>query len=239
MTRKVNVVIAWLLLLLVAACASVPKVAFKPETKQSIKRIAIVETAEPINYFMDPGPSPGGSALYMFGALGGAILGGIESNRYETATARFNAAVAPFKPNLSIILLDQLEAGLKAKGYEVIRVPAQPKTADGKRYDFSKLEGQHDAVLVTILGAGYSVESGVVVPRVSVAASLYSRVDSEKLFSDDYVYGSRKFSTLIPVESDPKFTLPTMEAVYSNVGIAVDGLKTGTRKLTERLLTDL
>lgn len=241
MHTKIRAVRSLCLLALTAtlvACASAPKVAFKPELKQSIKKVALVETPEPRQYFMNPGQAPGGAALYMFGALGGAILGSIEANRFETASTRFNAAVAPLKPELSATMLSRLEKSLAAKGYEVVRIPTIPNMADGKEPDFSKIEGTFDAVLITTLGGGYSVESGAAVPNVRVVATLHSRSGTDKLFSDGYIYGTQKVGQFVEVLPDPRFTIKSIDAVYDNLGIAVDGLRTGADKLAERVAAD-
>lgn len=225
-------------LALLAACANHPKIALRPEVKQSVKRVAIVEIAEPA-YQMAPGAAPGGAVLYMFGAIGGAILGGIEASRHESATARFTAAVEPLKPALGATMLEQLDAGLRAKGYETLRIPAPPKTADGKGYDFAKVEGGHDAFLVTTLLAGYAVESGAVVPRVSARVVLHPGKGVEPVFSDTYLYASRRFGELVFVEADAQFSFPSLDAVYTDPSAPVAGLRAGTSKLAERIVADL
>lgn len=225
--------------MLMVACANAPKVALKPEVKQSIRRVAIVDVPEPTSYSMHPGAAPGGAALYLFGALGGAILGGIEVSRQESATATFTAAVKPLEPKLSSIVLARIEKGLAEKGYEAVRVPAPPKTPDGTSYDLSKIEGAHDAVLVTKLVAGYAVDAGAVVPQIGLYASLHPRQGGDTLFSDAYSYGTRKFGQMVFVESDPKYTLQSLTAVYQNTEVAVEGLRTGAGKVADRFVADL
>lgn len=239
MKRQIQRVACAMLIAFLVACSTAPKVTLRPEVKQSVKRIAIVDIPEPTTYFMHPGAVPGGAALYAFGAIGGAILGGIEASRQEAASARFTSAVSPLKPALSTVMLERLESGLKEKGYDVVRIPEPSKTADGKAYDFARIEGNFDAILVASLGAGYTAESGAVVPRVRVGATLHARSGIEKLFSDTYIYSSMKIGELTRVEPDPKFTMSSIDAMYQNVGMAVEGLRTGTGKLAERILVDL
>lgn len=239
MKRTVRAILATSLCMLLAACANAPKVALKPEVKQNIRRVAVVEVPEPTSYYMNPGAAPGGAALYLFGALGGAILGGIEASRQESATATFTSAVKPLEPKLSSIVLARIEQGLAAKGYETVRVPEPPKTPDGKSYDLSKIEAAHDAILVTTLSAGYAVDSGAVVPRIGLSASLHPRQGGDKLFSDAYLYGTKKLGQMVFVESDPKYTLQSLEAVYQNTEVAVEGLRTGAGKVAERFVADL
>lgn len=239
LNRSINFIFASLLCTLLVACAGAPKVEYKPEAKQGIRRVAIVDIPEPTSYYMDPGAAPGGAALYVFGALGGAILGGIESSRQESASAKFTAALRPLNPGLRPIVLAQIEQGLNAKGYETIRVPAPPKTLDGKGHDFSKIKVEHDAILVTTLFAGYAVDSKSVSPRISLSASLHRRQGGDMIFSDAYLYGTKKFGEMILLDSDPKFTLPSLDAVYKNTEVVLEGLRVGTGKVAERLVADL
>lgn len=227
------------LLALLTACAAPQKLALDTQKRQSIKHVALVQIPEPTTYGMDPGAMPGGAALYVFGALGGAILGGIEASRHEAATKQFMSTLEPTPPALGKLMADQLEAGLLAKGYTVTRVAMPPKMPDGKEYDFSKLGVEHDVVLLTELGAGYAVEGKTVGPRVRLVASLHARGSKEKLFSDGYVYGNAKWGEMVWIERDPRFALPSMEAVYGSPAIAVEGMREGARKLTERLVADL
>ena len=221
------------------SCATSPKIALRPEAKQSIKRIALVETQEPAQYLMNPGQLPGGQALYVFGAIGGAILGGIEASRTEAATARFTAAVAPLNPDLSGILTAQLETALRAKGYDVVRVASPPIAPDGKGVDLAKIEGRFDAILSATLLAGYSADSVSLRPRITVSILLLSNPGTQKLFAETYIYASRTFGKWIHISPDPKHSIGSIEAVYNDLDIAVDGLRTGTTKIVERAVTDL
>jgi len=188
---------------------------------------------------MNPGQLPGGSALYMFGALGGAILGGIEGNRFDSATQKFTNAVAPFHPNINSALLTQIEVGLKQKGYEVTLVSPPPKTPDGKSYDLTKINGTFDAVLVTLLRGGYGVESGSISPQLSASVSLIGQANNKTFFSETYVYSMRKFGQSVQIVPESKFVLGNEDMLYSNIQVAVDGMKEGATKIAERIAVDL
>lgn len=231
--------LATLLISALIGCSSAPKLAVRTDVKQSVKLIALAEVPEPTSYAMNPGQAPGGAALYMFGALGGAILGGIEANRQESATNRFTSAVSPLKPGLSVLMLERLETGLRDKGFSVVRVAAPPRTADGKGYDFSAITAEVDAILITTLQAGYAVESGSVAPSIVVGTALHAKSSGQTLFADRYIYATAKSGEMVLVQSDTKYTLPSLDAVYQNVDTVVEGLRTGAGKLAESILADL
>lgn len=238
MNKLVRNAIIVLLVGILSACASQPKVALKPETKQNIKRIALMSTHEPARYMFHPGALPGGSTLYMFGALGGAILGGIEANRFETATNKFTAAVTPLNPDLSNTLLGELESKLREKGYEITRISELPKGADGKTYNFAQIDGTYDAILIPTLNGGYSVGASAVAPRMSVSVQMTSADGSRQLFADTYSYGA-DLTGKTEVTSDPKFAVQSVDAVYENIGLAVEGLRFGAVRLADRVVADL
>lgn len=239
MNRFIRLVFVAILTALLASCAGVPKLPLRAEAKQSIKRIALVETPEPKSYSMNPGSAPGGAALYAFGAIGGAILGGIEASRAEAAATRFTEAVAPLKPALADTMLAQLEKGLIAKGYQVTRVPMPPKTEDGKELDVTKIEGEFDAALFVSFAGGYSAASSDVVPNIFAVASLYSRNGNEKLFNDRYLYGRNRFVKFTLIEPESKFSLASVDVMYGNISVAVDGMRSAVTQIAERVLAEL
>lgn len=231
---------ALFLAFILSACAAAPsKVALKPEARNAVKHIALIDVPEPTQYTMNPGPLPGGPALYMFGALGGAILGGIEAKRFNTATEKFNNAISPYHPNITGTLLSQIENGLKQKGYDVVHIPQPPKSSDGKDYDLTKISGNFDAVLITTLGAGYAIESGRCNPSLSVNVSLSEQSSKKTLFSDSYSYSVNKSGNSIHIMPDSKFIIANENELYANIPVAVEGLKDGVTKIADRIVMDL
>jgi hypothetical protein len=231
--------VALLLVCLVAGCASVQKVSLKPEAKQKIKHIALIEVPEQSRYAMYPGQAPGLAALYVFGALGGLLVGGIESGRIESATNRFTEAVLPYKPNVSSLMLEKLEIGLKQKGYEVTRIPEPPKSKDNNEYDFAKVQGEYDAILASNMTASYSAEKNGFGPRVVAIVNLIGKPANTPLFTDMYLFSSQKAGDAIHLVSDKKYSVADTDILHQNIPIAVDGMKDGASQIADRILQDL
>jgi hypothetical protein len=239
MNRSLQFLSVVLIVLSLAACGGASKVVLRPDAKQSIKRIALIETPEPSRYSFTPARSTAAGGLMMFGAIGGALSASVEIGRMETATAQFTSAVSPLKPNLSGTLLAQLEKGLAAKGYQVVRVPPPPKIPDGKEYDFAKIAGVFDAFLVAELNGGYSDVYGEVSPSVFVSITLVSKSGGDRLFADRYLYSAKKFGDVNFVECDPKFAFKSVDAMYEDINTAVERLRASTSRLAERVVADL
>jgi hypothetical protein len=238
MKRSLPALAMTIALMLLTACASTPRVAFDQDVKKNIKRIALVETPEPEKYYMYPGQLPGGTVFYMFGALGGAVLGGIETNRIESATTRFSGSVGPLHPHLSSTMLEQVEKGLVGKGYSVMRVPMPVKVDDGKRLAFEKIDGEFDAVLFLNLSGGYNSDSGSVAPRVGVTAFLYPKGKLEKVFSENYLYNTRELKGFVWLKPSSEFSLSSIDAANENPSVAVNGMLDGVKQIAERVVAE-
>jgi hypothetical protein len=238
MRKSIRQITILVIALLLAGCAATPKIALEPGARNSIKRIAIVETPEPEQYLMYPGQVPAGFVLYAFGAIGGAILGGIEANRVETASKSFTAAVSPFKPSMNSTFQSQLEAGLKAKGYEVARVVAPLKDADSKDYDLAKVDGKFDAFLIGTVGGGYSVDAGGVGPRLLASVNLVDRSGERKHFAQTYLYSVTKIGDFTHISPETRFIMSSPEAAYGNGKLAAEALKTGASRIADQVAAE-
>lgn len=224
--------------LLTGGCATVDKTAFSSESKKKIKTVAVISVAEPEKYFLNPGQAPGGAALYMFGAIGGLILGGIEATRAENATKEFTASVKLTNPDVARHWNDSVIALLQSKGYEVAQLAQLPKRADGKEIDCSSISGKFDAVLFSSISTGYSVESGVE-PRVFASVRLASSNCTETHFSDGIVYSSKPLGKFTHIVRDTKFTFPNRDALLADPQKAKEGLRTGLTEIAKRATSDL
>lgn len=231
MRQLVRVALAAFIALALGACASAPKVAMTPDAKRSLKRIAVIETPEPDTYIMLPGQLPGGFALYMFGAIGGAVLGGIETSRMESASKSLTDAVRPYKPDISATFRNQLMDRLKGKGYEVVVLPPPPKDAEGKQYDLTKLDGTYDAYLIGTIGGGYSMESGRAAPRLMGSVSLVGKAGQPTYFAQTYLYAARKTGDAFWMAPEPRFVLGSSEDLYRNGQLAAEALKAGASRI--------
>ena len=230
--------IAWALFVAIAigGCATKPQVPLKAETKKSIRNIAIVETPEPERYVMAPGQLPAGYMLYMFGAIGGAVLGGIEASRVEAASNSFTSAVVPFRPNVQATFQSVVESGLKEKGYRVARIAAPPKDAEGKGYDLAKLDGDYDAFVIADLSGGYGVDGRVTAPKLVGSVSVVGKSGAKTHFAQTYVYAPRKMRDWVHIVPEARYSLTSPEATYKNGQLAAEGLRTGAAKIAEQVL---
>lgn len=224
--------------LLAGGCASVDKTALSTDSKKRITTVAVMSVPEPEKFFLNPGQAPGGAALYMFGAIGGLILGGIEASRAQAATNEFTDSIKPTNPDVAQHWNETILGLLQSRGYEVTQVPQLPMKADGKEFDCSSLAGKFDAVLLSSISPGYAVESGVE-PHIVASIRLTSSNCTDTHFSDEFLYSARSLGKLTHIERDAKFTFPNRDALLANPQRARQALRTGLAEIAKRAASDL
>lgn len=217
-----------------SACASTPRVPLQAEAKQKIKTIALVQIPDPEKYFLNPGQAPGGAVLYMFGAIGGAILGGIEASRAESATNEFTASLLSQSPALGTHMTDELATAIASRGYTLTKLAQLPKQTAAKVVDCGDHTGKFDAVMITTLSAGYAVESQVE-PRVEVSVKLLSSDCTQTLYSESFIYTNKEFPNSVLVPRSTEFTFATRELLIAGAPKAREALRTGASELAKRI----
>jgi hypothetical protein len=238
MNTRHGIVAILALAVLAAGCSTVEKIALSPESRKKLKTVAVVGVDEPERYVLDPGQAPGGAALYMFGAIGGLILGGIEASRAERATSEFTEAIKPTNPDVARHWNESVTGLLRAKGYDVTQVSKLPRTSDGRELDCSSIADKFDAVLITSISAGYAVESEVE-PRVLATVRLASSNCTVTHFSDGFLYSARSFKNFTFIERDPKFAFPSRDALVADPQTAKLALRAGLAEIAKRAASEL
>lgn len=224
--------------LLWTGCATVDRTPLSSETRKGIKTIAVIDVPEPEKYFLMPGLVPGGPALYVFGAIGGLVLGSIEAARLEAATDEFTAALKPTHPDVARHWNESVSDLLRSKGFEVTRLPPLPKKAEGDDADCSSIAGKFDAVLLSTITAGYAVESAVE-PRVYASLRLASSNCLETHYSDSLLFSAKPIGSFTHVERDAKFAYPSREALIADPQTARSALRAGLAEIARRAATGL
>ena len=205
------------------------------ETKNNIKSIAIIQTKEPDRYMMYPKHMSGGFMLYAFGALGGAILGGIEGGKVDSASKSFTEALTPYHPSVSNTFQTAIADQLKAKGYQVEIVPEPPMKEGEKTYDLTKLNGNYDAVLVASLKAGYWVFDNQALPQVSGEVEVTDKMGVRKVLSQKYAYNAKSIKGWTQITPDAKYTIQNPEEVNQNAKIAAESFNDGASLIAQKV----
>lgn len=226
-----------------------------PEARKAVKRIGLVRLTTPDKPVIAPAATAGAGAA--FGLAGLVIMGAIDAARAASSMERAAAAMKGRNPAFNALWLSQVETGLRAKGYEVIRVDAPLPFNEFRQPDFHSIEGPFDAVLVTSMRVGFSegfvyttdvdnrqVTSTVGTPVGLVTADMFLTAPGKAtLLNARYDYGMkpdpRVFGPSPTDHVDPRFVLPRFDDFYDNVDLAFEGMREGVIKLSARLVASI
>ena len=129
--------------LALAGCASAPRKAFDRDASSQVHRILLVQYPEPVQYQVfgaQAVPTAGGIALMVLGgAIGGAIVGGIEASHAQARAASLTGAIKPYADGFCPRLYSGLEARLRERGYEVTRIERPLKKSADEVVDYSSV----------------------------------------------------------------------------------------------------
>lgn len=215
MTFK-KIVLLSLFTLVLTACGGPSSVMIKPEQKQNIKTIALIEITNPPTRMLNLGTG--------FGAIGLAVS--VESEKLEEILKknRFNFALQ---------LTSDLEAYLKRSGYVVkkVNVNRTKELALFEDYKSLNIKGV-DAILDIVVGNhGYVTEHFMLSPHYRpesrTLVQMADAVSGQVIYSDIMMYGYHNpFMSGIDLETQKKFEFPNQEDVF-NAGdkVIVAGLR--------------
>jgi hypothetical protein len=237
MISRFDATVLMIVALCVSGCASVEKTALAPEAKKKIKTIGVVSVPEPDKYVLYPGQAPGGAALYAFGALGGLVLGSIEAARTENATNEFTAAVKRANPDVANHWNTTINALLSAKGYQITLLSPLPKRSGSNETDCSSTAGKFDALLLTSITTGYSVEK-LVEPRVLASVRLVSSNCAETYFTDSYSYSANAIGKFTYITRDATANFGSRDELLANPEKAKQGLHKGLTEVAKKATSD-
>jgi outer membrane lipoprotein SlyB len=234
--KNVTALVVALLSLALAGCVSVPNIEMQHTSAAPIRRIALLKTAPPRNVQV---MNIGGAAM-AFGAIGGAIQGGVNADH-----AKQFAAILAKQPALSEKIMTDVESSLKADGYEVIVVRDQaPKVAaDGKSDDYSGVHVDADAILSVWFGVvGYmsSPYSAHYEPWVLVKARLLDAKTKKDLYFKTFCVGYKpKIENAVMLPADSRFRFGSFDDLIAHSDDAIAGIVSCEKLTADRIGSDL
>ena len=228
---------------LLCACATqIPKQAFDKKTGESLKSVALVEFPDPNIYsVLGLTQSAYTAPLLLFGAIGGAIMGTANISIAQEQAKRLSEAMKPHQPNASSNLLAELEAQLKARGFEVTRIKApEKKTEDDKELSYAEAGVTQDAILESKISlAGYRWRDGRLAPLVGVRVRLLAKTGQPALYADLIQYGDKMNDQFVDIPADPKYEFSDLDKLYAGGNLAAEGIRAGTKQIANRIAADL
>lgn len=211
-----------------ASCAGVPKRAMDGETRRLLVSVAIVEPSNPDQYMvLGASDVPGGFMLYAFGAIGGAVLGGIMASKMEEQARQLTSSLQPYQPQVGRALGDSLKAEFEARGIKVTMIPAPPRDKE-KKYDYTGVSVQEQVIIEPIVTlAGYRLNSGVLKPMLGARVRVLDAESKQERFLDIFLYGDKMGDRFVTIEPDASVAYPDLTKLYGNGEAASNALRIG------------
>lgn len=224
--------------LALAGCVSVPNIALRPTPAQPIKRIALLQTPDPVP--RNVGVIDLGGPAMMFGAVGGLIQGGVNYSHSK----KF-AAMLEKHPALSKLMMADVERSLTEDGYVVTVIkPQTPKpAADREKHGGSGTPIDADAVLFVQFGNVGYISGGFSLhyePTVLVKAQLVDEQTKKYLYSRTFCVGFKmKIRHAVMLPADPQFRFSSFDDLMAHADKAVTGLDRCAQLAADRIGSDL
>lgn len=240
-TRLVGVLVA--LTLLSSGCATVERKPLAADEAAKIKSVSVVNypPIEKIGLWGVPrgSGSEASMGLLLFGAIGGAIAGGIQAGITNTRLEALNVAMKDHVPPLRAMLEDELSKLLVERGIQVDKVPMPETKPDSKELAFSKIQTNADAVVAIGIGfAGLDNNSNEPGPVIIGGARLYRPKSEDQLMYEPFAYGMKPeygAESWTLLEVDAKHRIPTLDSAAEHKSVVAEGLVEGVRKIAVRI----
>jgi hypothetical protein len=223
---------------MLGGCSSPPKVPLQAQAKKTIRTVAVVQIAEPEKYHLYVGQLPGGAAFYMLGALGGLMLGGIEAMRAQSATSDFMQSISTEPPAVGALWNYELPRAVESRGYTVKVLKWEKNLDDLADFDCKSVQGKYDALLLSNIRAGYSVET-MVEPNIVVNAKLLGSDCKSTLYSESFVYAAKAAGNVTHIVRNAEYAFDSKKDLLANPKKSSRGLRSGTRDIVQRLASEL
>ncbi|MBP0712576.1 hypothetical protein GJG85_27865 [Burkholderia sp. MS389] len=220
-----------LLVTLLSGCATVPNTDMKPEARQNLHSIAMLDVIEPkrvavVNF---------GGAAGGFGLIGALAQGAVNASHTSTYTDHVAAGKIVFAPDIA----EGVAGRLTGNGYQVVKLDGQKvKLADdGKSDDYSAIQTDADAIMnVWFTSFGYISPPNQLdyVPWVVIRARILDAKTKQDLYYKTFACGYDIKANSVHVDSDFAYKYGSFSDLEKNFDKSVEGIKS-----CEKLVADL
>ena len=225
-----------LVVTLLSGCVTLPNTDMKPEARQKLHSIAILDVTEPkrvavVNF---------GGAAAGFGLIGALAQGAVNASHTSTYTDRVVAGKIAFAPDIA----DGVAGRLTGNGYQVVKLDGQKvKLADdGKSDDYSAIQTDADAIMnVWFTSFGYISPANQpdYIPWVVVRARILDAKTKQDLYFKTFACGYDIKANSVHIDSDFAYTYGSFSELEKNFDKSVEGIKSCEKSVADMIGQDL
>ncbi|WP_175713630.1 hypothetical protein [Burkholderia ambifaria] len=225
-----------LLVTLLSGCTTLPNTDMKPEARQKLHSIAILDVTEPKRVAV---VNLGGAAAG-FGLIGALTQAAVNSSHTSTYTDHVTAGKIAFAPDI----VDGVTGRLTDTGYQVVRLNGQKaKLADdGKSDDYSAIQTDADAIMnVWFTSFGYISPPNQpdYIPWVVVRARILDAKTKQDIYFKTFACGYDIKANSVHVDSDFAYTYGSFSDLEKNFDKSVEGIKSCEKSVADMIGRDL
>ncbi|MGU7811382.1 hypothetical protein [Burkholderia sp. AW49-1] len=225
-----------LLVTLLSGCVTLPNTDMKPEARQKLHSIAILEVNEPKRVaVVNLGGAAGG-----FGLIGALAQTAVNASHSSTYTDHVAAGKIVFAPDI----VDGVTGRLTSNGYQVVKLDGQKvKLADdGKSDDYSAIQTDADAIMnVWFTSFGYisPPTEPDYIPWVVVRARILDAKTKQDIYYKTFACGYDIKSNSVHIDSDFAYTYGSFSDLEKNFDKSVEGIKSCEKSVADMIGQDL
>lgn len=225
-----------LLVTLLSGCVTLPNTDMKPEARQKLHSIAILEVNEPKRVaVVNIGGAAGG-----FGLIGALAQSAVNASHTSTYTDHVAAGKIVFAPDI----VDGVTGRLTSNGYQVVKLDGQKaKLADdGKSDDYSAIQTDADAIMnVWFTSFGYISPPNQpdYIPWVVVRARILDAKTKQDIYFKTFACGYDIKSNSVHIDSDFAYTYGSFSDLEKNFDKSVEGIKSCEKSVADTIGQDL
>jgi hypothetical protein len=244
MIRKLKLLLATCLVLVLTACATPEKQAFNRSANKSVKSITILEPTPSEGFGINVQNHPGLS----FGLIGATVY----AVEMQTKSKSLDEVMKPYNWSLTDEFVKQLENELISAGYQVKRAKFDRErmkliTNYKELLDNKAIKPMLDSdawLDVQTRDPLYVANSPTAdyIPSIGLTARLVSSLDQTLLYREDFFYGfSFPVGRLEPVviAADSKYRYASMDVLKQDTKATLAGISEGVPRLVSRIVQDI
>ncbi|KAG8155166.1 hypothetical protein [Burkholderia catarinensis] len=225
-----------LLVTLLSGCTTLPNTDMKPEARQKLHSIAMLDVTEPKRV----GVVNLGGAAAGFGLIGALAQGAVNASHTSTYTDRIAAGKIVFAPDI----VDGVTGRLTGNGYQVVKLDGQKaKLADdGKSDDYSAIQTDADAIMnVWFTSFGYISPPNQpdYIPWVVIRARILDAKTKQDIYYKTFACGYDIKANSVHIDSDFAYTYGSFSDLEKNFDKSVEGIKSCEKSVADMIGRDL
>ncbi|KAB0640518.1 hypothetical protein [Burkholderia latens] len=225
-----------LLVTLLSGCVTLPNTDMKPEARQKLHSIAMLDVTEPKRVAV---VNLGGAAAG-FGLIGGLAQAAVNASHTSTYTDHVTAGKIVFAPDI----MDGVTGRLTGNGYQVVKLAGQKaKLADdGKSDDYSAIQTDADAIMnVWFTSFGYISPPNQpdYIPWVVIRARILDAKTKQDIYYKTFACGYDIKANSVHIDSDFAYTYGSFGDLEKNFDKSVEGIKSCEKSVADMIGRDL